>query len=216
MRCKNLVSFGASMMITLTALVAGAKPLPVTVDPAAQAASARALKDLGGQRLAGMPAAHQMDKTALGEPFVVKMVQLDDLQRWQPAAGMDAAALVRDAQTLIYPVRVAGRINGEMVMRKVDGVWSPRGFAGPRHVQAMDSVRGLVTRAAALPAGSTMLVQVPALNIEFVAYTDEGGPQLTPLTSLPAAGLEAGRTLPAARVFDLLAPLAAQHDGQPT
>jgi hypothetical protein len=61
-----------------------------------------------------------------------------------------------------------------------------------------------------------MLVRVPALNIEFVAYHDTSGLQLTPITDLEAAGLKAGQTLPASRVFELLVPLARQHNGLPT
>jgi hypothetical protein len=213
MRFKNLVSIGALMTMTLTASLAAAKVVPVTVEPAAQAAAVQALKDHGGQRLSGMPAAHQMDKTTLGEPLVVKMVQLDDLQRYQP--GIDAATLLRETQTMVYPIRVAGQIHGEMVMGKVDGSWSARGFAGPGRVKALDAARGQVTGAAALPAGSTMIVVVPALNLEFVAYTDASGLKLTPVTSLPTAGLTAGQTLPAARVFELLTPLAVAHNGLP-
>lgn len=213
MRYKNLVSIGAWMTMTLSASLAAAKAVPMVVDAGAQAAAVQALKDHGGQSLSGMPAAHQMAKTTLGDPFVVKMIQLDDLQRYQP--GVDPATLLRDTQTLVYPIRMAGQLHGEMTVRKVDGNWSPRGFGGPGRVRAMEGVRGQVTATAALPAGSTMIVEVPALNIKFVAYTDAGVLQLTPVMSLPAAGLTAGQTLPAARVFELLAPLAAKHNGMP-
>ena len=215
MRHHTLISFAAWMTITATSLVAGAKPLPVVADPAAQAASTRTLKELGGQPLAGMPAAHQLGKTTFGEPFVVKMVQLDDLQRYQPGVS-DAAALLRDAQSVLYPIRVAGKLHGEMVVGKVGGSWSARGFAGAGRLKVLEEARGRLAGAAALPAGTTMLVQVPALNLEFIGHTDENGLQLTPITSRPEAGLTAGQTLPAARVFELLVPLAQQHQGLPT
>jgi hypothetical protein len=217
MRYKFLVSIGAWMMLSGTAAFAGEKPTPV-VEPAAQAASVRALKELGGQsgpRLAGMPAPEQMDKTALGEPFTVWMVRLDELQRYQPGFVPEPAALLHDLSTVIYPIRVADEVHGEMVVGKVKGVWSARGFAGPAHVQKMERIREAVVNATGVPAGSTMLVRVPALNIEFIAHRDTAGLQLTPITDLQAADLKAGQTLPAARVFELLSPLAQQHNGLP-
>lgn len=211
MRFKTLVSFSASMMLAGPVALAGGKAAP-GVEPAARAAAARTFKELGGQagtRLAGMPAPDQMGKAALGEPFAVMMVQLDELQAYEP--GSDPGALLHDLQTVVYPIRVAGKLNGEMVLSKADGSWSPRSFAGPGHVQAMEDVRGQVTAATGAPAGSTMLVRVPALYIEFIAYRDAAGLQLTPIADLEAVGLKAGQTLPASRAFELLAPLAQQY-----
>jgi hypothetical protein len=219
MRSKILISFVAWMMLTGTAAFAGEKLMSVVVEPAAQAASARALKELGGQsgqRLAGMPAPDQMDKAALGEPFAVRMVRLDELQKYQPASVADPSALLHDMLTVIYPIRVAGKVHGEMVVGKVNGTWSARGFAGPAHMQALERVREQVVTAAGVPAGPTMLVRIPALNLEFIAHRDASSLQLTPITDLPAVGLKAGQTLPASRVFELLLPLAQQHNGLPT
>lgn len=219
MRHKIFVSFSAWMMLAGTAALAGEKVAPVVVEPAARAAAARDLKELGGQtglRLAGMPAPDQMDKTALGEPFAVMMVRLDELNRYQPASTAEPATLLHDMRTLVYPIQVAGKLHGEMVVRKVDGTWSARGFAGPAYVQVLEDIRGQVMNTAGIPVGPTMLVRVPALNIEFVAYRDTAGLHLTPITDLEAAGLKAGHTLPASRVFDLLSPLARQHNGLPT
>jgi hypothetical protein len=218
MRGKILVSFTTWMVLTGTAALAREQAARVIVDPAAQAASARAFRELGGQagqRLAGMPAVHQMGKAALGEPLVVKMVGLDQLKRYQPGPGADPAALLEDLMTVVYPIRVDGAVLGEMVVGKVDGTWSARSFGGKGHARAMEKVRGQVM-AAGVPADSTLLVRIPALNIEFVGHRDSGGLQLTPLTDLPAAGLRAGQTLPAARAFELLLPLARQHNGLPT
>jgi hypothetical protein len=105
-------------------------------------------------------------------------------------------------------------VNGEMVMGKVGGAWSARSFAGPAHVQAVENVRAQLANAG-VPIGSTMLLRVPALNIELVAHRDATGLKLTPVTDLAAAGLAAGQTLPAARVFEQLVPLALRHNGMP-
>lgn len=218
MRYKNLVSFGAWVMLTGTAAFAGDKLAPPAVEPVAQAASVRALKELGGQsgpRLAGMPTPDQMDKAALGEPFAVRMVRLDALQKYSPGTSVDPAALLSELPTVIYPIQVDGKVTGEMVMSQVDGVWSARGFAGPAHVQALERIRGQIVSARA-PAGAVLLVRAPALNIEFIAHRESAGLLLTPITDLAAAGLKAGQTLPASRVFELLLPLAQQHNGLPT
>jgi len=219
MRHKILVSFSAWMMLTGTAAVAGGKAAPVVVEPAAQAAAARTLKELGGQtgqRLAGMPAREQMDRAAPGEPYAVHMVRLDELQRYQPAAAVDPAALLHDTATVVYPIQVAGKVSGAMVMGKVNGTWSARRFVGASRIQALEKVRGQVINTAGVSTGSTMLVRVPALNIELIAHRDATGLQLTPVTDFPAAGLKAGETLPASRVFELLLPLATEHNGLPT
>jgi hypothetical protein len=218
MRCQTiLVSISAWMMLTGATAIAGDKTTPVVVEPAAQAAAAQAFRAFGGQtgqRPVGMPAADRVDRAALGDPLVVMMVRLDELQRYQPAPGTDPAALLHDLQTVVYPVRVAGKVNGEMVMGKVGGAWSARSFAGPAHVQAVENVRAQLANAG-VPTGSTMLLRVPALNIELVAHRDATGLKLTPVTDLAAAGLAAGQTLPAARVFEQLVPLALRHNGMP-
>jgi hypothetical protein len=118
--------------------------------------------------------------------------------------------------TVVYPIRVAGKVHGEMVVSQVNGTWSARGFAGPAHMQALERVRGQVMTATGVPAGPTMLVRIPALNLELIAHHDAAGLQLTPITDLLTVGLKAGQTLPASRVFELLVPLAQQHNGLPT
>jgi len=212
MRCTILVSISAWMMVTGVA-IAGGQPTTVLVEPAAQSAAAQAFQAFGGltgQRPVGVPAADKMNKAALGDPLVVNMVRLDELQNYQFAPATDPAALLHDLQTLVYPIHVAGKPNGEMVMRKVDGAWSVRGFAGPAHVQAVENVSAQLAKAG-VPAGSTMLVRVPAMGIEFVAFRDAAGLKLTPVADFAAGGLIAGQTLPASRVFAQLSPLAVQQ-----
>jgi hypothetical protein len=214
MRFKIAVSFGTWMMLVGAVASAQDKTVGPAVETAAQTAAAGALKQLGSQpgpRLAGMPARHLTGRAVLGTPFPVRMVRLDELQRYQ--RGSDPAALLHDLETAVFPIRVAGKVHGEMVMRKVSGVWSARGFAGPAYVQRLENLRGKVSSRAGVSAGSTMVVRVPALNIEFVAHRNVAGLQMTPLTDLPAAGLTAGQALPASRIFELLLPLAKEHNG---
>jgi hypothetical protein len=214
---KILASFGASLVLTGTLVLAGGQAAPVVVERAAQEAAVQALSELGGQtgqRLAGMPTADQMARAAPGQPFAVKMVRLDELQRYQPRVS-DPATLLHDLQTLIYPIWVDGKVHGEMVVANVGGAWSARGFAGPAGVQAMENSRRQIMSAAGVPAESTMLVRVPALNLQFVAHSDAAGLHLTPVTDLATAGLKAGQTLPASRVFELLLPLALKHNRLP-
>src|ERR1043165_6724224 len=100
MRNKILASFVVWMVLAGTA-IAG-EPAAGAVEPAAQAAAAATLKELGGltgQRLAGMPAPEQMDRAAPGEGYAVMMVRLDDLQRYR--ASSDPAALLQDLQRVV-------------------------------------------------------------------------------------------------------------------
>ena len=59
---------------------------------------------------------------------------LDPLRQYRP--GADPSALLQDLMTVVYPIRVAGEVHGEMTMSKVDGAWSARGFGGPGHARA--------------------------------------------------------------------------------
>jgi hypothetical protein len=99
-------------------------------------------------------------------------------------------------------------VTGEMVMGKVGGAWSARSFAGPAHVEAVENIRARLANAG-VPAGSTMLVRVPALNIEFVAYRDTTGMKLTPVTDLAAAGLTGADPADLARIQEAIATRAA-------
>src|SRR5262245_59305327 len=106
MRFKILMTFGAWMMLAGAVASAGEKAADAdpAVEPAAQEAAAQALKEMGSQpgpRLAGMPSAQSMDRAALGQPFAVKMVQLDELTRFQSASTSDAEALLHDLQTAV-------------------------------------------------------------------------------------------------------------------
>lgn len=214
---RNSIFVGLSLTLLATpALAADLDP----VEPAAQIASEQAFHDFGaetGARVAGMPPREKMDRASLGKPIALKLVQLDDLQRYVPGArGGDPSALVRDLATVIVPIRLDGKAHGEMVMRKVGGTWSPRGFAGPARVEAIEKARRGVVENARVREEATELVYIPALRLELIAHRDASGLQLTPLADLPAAGLKGGQTLPAARVFELLAPVAKQHNGLPS
>ena len=218
MRSKIFGSLTACMLLIGTTALAGEPALPLDIEPAAHTASQRVFKELGvktGPRLAGMPTAEQMDAASLGEPLAVKMVRLDELSRYQAGAA-EPSALLTDLSTVIYPIRVSGEVRGEMVMRKADGTWSARGFGGPVHAKAIEQVRGLITAGARVSPSATMLVRVPALNLEFVGHRDASGLQLTPVRDFSAAGLTAGQTLPATQVFEQLSPLAKQHNGLPS
>ncbi len=216
MRSKMIVSFSVGIVLMTTTAFAQVTVRP-EVESAAQAAAARALREpvsQTGPRLAGMPAPDGIDTAALGDPIAVSMVRLDELQRFQAAS--DPEALLHDLRTVIYPIRVAGRIQGEMVVRQVAGAWRARGFAGPARLQALESVRGRVTSVARIAIGATMLIRVPALNIELVGYRDATGLKLAPTADLVSVGLTAGQALPASRVFELLSSLARAHNGLPS
>ena len=219
MRSKIFGSFTACLLLIGTTALAGEQALSINIETAAQVASVRAFKELGAQtgpRLSGMPAAAEMDAAALGDPLAVKMVRLDELLRYQPGATADPTTLIHDLSTVIYPIRVSGEVRGEMVMGKIDGAWSARGFGGTSHAKQLEHVRELVTTSARVAPSATLLVRVPALNLELVGHQDASGLQLTPTRDLEAAGLKMGQTLPAARVFEQLLPLARQHNGLPS
>lgn len=216
MKFKSLIFMGTWMVLAASMALGAGLATPIAVEPAAQSAAAQAFKAFGGTGMMGMPTTAQMKGATLGEPLSVKMVQLDELKGYKASSNSAPEALLHDLQTLVYPVKVAGGLHGEMVVGKSGGAWSARSFAGPSHLQGVENIRMAITRSAGIPASAMMLVRVPALNIEFVGYRDAAGLKLAPLHNVPSAGLVAGQLLPAQRVFELLVPLAVRHNGLPS
>lgn len=215
MRYKTLMSWVACMLLSATVVRAEGDGTLVMIDAEANAASAQALKRLAGQPLAGLPSASQLDKAALGDPLLVKMVRLDELQRFDPKSQVDPEKLLHDTSTVLYPIRVSGQVHGLMRLGKVQGTWSARGFAGPTRIRGIEHVRSVMARRAGIPLAATLLIQVPALSIEFVAFRNPTGLQLTPVTDLKDAGLLAGQVVSLAQAVKLLLPLAVSHNGLP-
>ncbi len=163
----------------------------------------------GEPRLSGVPEKGEAADARLGEPLPVAMVRLDQLKAHRAGEAVDA--LIQPLELAIYPVQVGAETRAELEMAPVDGVWRAISVGGAGHARVVADLRA--RPAAGEPA---YLLRVPALGVEFLARQARGGLTLTPLFASPAAGLAAGKALPAREAVERLLPLAEAHGGEPT
>lgn len=216
MKFMSLFSFGISMMLTASLAFGASSATPIAIEPAAQSAASYAFKTLSGKGLTGVPSADQLQQATLGTPLKVMMVRLDELKQLSTTSATNPERLLHDLETLVYPVQVAGNLQGELVLGKVAGTWSTRSVAGPSHLRQVERIQAALTQAAGISASAMLLVRIPALNLECIGYRSAKGLQLAPLMNVPSAGLVAGDVLPAQQLFERVLPLALQHNGQPS
>jgi hypothetical protein len=58
-------------------------------------------------------------------------------------------------------------------------------------------------------------VRIPALNLTFIGYTDDGKLMLDSVGEVNAYGIRPGSTLPATEIFERLRAFAQRHDELP-
>lgn len=149
----------------------------------------------------------------LGEPLRVFMVRLDELQEYQP--GSDPSGLLGAGDRVIYPVMFEEQARSSIGVGKVGERWVVTDFGSPVLLKMLTKVRKASSDATGLPISSYFVVQVPALNLYFVAHRASEGLMLTPLVDDPSYGFEAGITMPAEEVFTAILPAARAHEGLP-
>jgi hypothetical protein len=133
------------------------------------------------------------------------LVRLDELKAYTP--GADPAPLLHDTGSLVLPVMVGGRVRSAVTVAKVEG--------GYRTVSVGDEsmARALAIHGAPSPGAGPeelLIVRVPAMRLIFVARRRPGPLMLVPLADDVRLGLKAGTAVPAATLFERLAPMARQ------
>jgi hypothetical protein len=187
--------------------------------PDAQTAAARGLESLrklvnaDNARDMGFDSVDEASVAALGAPVRVQMVRLDALRRYEP--GADPAALLTDANRVIYPVSVKDQVRSSVIVEGAGSQWTATSFGGPHLVRQMARFRADVTARLQTPPASLTVVHVAALNLYFLGYRVDDQLMLTPLENHPTYRLEAGASLPAVEVFTVLAPIARAYNGLP-
>lgn len=149
----------------------------------------------------------------LGEPLRVFMVGLDQLQQYQP--GSDPNKILSGGDQVIYPVTVKGQVRSSIVVEMIKERWKATSFGSPNLVKMLTKVRKDSSNATKLPISSYFAVQVPALNLYFIAHRTDEMLMLTPLLDDPSYGFKAGVTMPADKVFVTILPAAREHEGLP-
>lgn len=161
----------------------------------------------------GFESPDEVRVASLGEHLQVFMVRLDQLQKYK--AGSDPNKILSGGDRIIYPVTVEKQVRSSIVVEKVKERWNATSFGGSNQVEMLTKVRKADSDSTELPISSYFVVQVPSLNLYFIAYRADKVLMLTPLLDDPSYGFKEGFTMPADKVFEAILPAAKRHDGLP-
>jgi hypothetical protein len=181
--------------------------------------AARALttfQEIGKQKnfkTLGFDSAEQLSEARLGEPIAVMMVGLEDLRGYK--AGTDPNAIVKPIGKVIYPVSTNERVRSSIVVQKAEKGWQASDFGGANFARLVTEARERTAKATSQPSNSFFLVQVPALNVYFIGYLEEGKLMLSSIIDDPKMNLRAGNPLPAEQIFTELSTVAQNYNGLP-
>jgi hypothetical protein len=183
----------------------------------AQAAQ-EALKTLKGlaaedAQALGFEAAEEASKAELDAPIQDYMVKLDALREFQ--AGQSPVALLSPTGLLVYPVKVAGEVKSSIELRKDGADWKAASFGAHLSVKSLHAARQRVMTLKRSADKDPIRVGIPALNLTFIGYYEDGKLMLNPTNDEDAYGVRANTAVPAAELFERLRPFAQQHNGLP-
>lgn len=192
------------MKITLLFLLAlsMAQYCNAQVPASADQAAAKGLKDL--QQLATTSPSGQfglqsieIDKVELQKPLPVYLVKAEQLASY--VDGKNPKDLLTDIHSFVYPVSVAGTVKSSMQIEESAGEWRMVAVGRPVFIK---NVVSSVDKAGPGAAGAeTRIVEIPALNMYFVAWIKGEDISLAPIDDNAVLNLKAGQQLPATKVF---------------
>ncbi|GAG68241.1 unnamed protein product, partial [marine sediment metagenome] len=96
------------------------------------------------------------------------MVRLDKLQKYEPQS--DPNKILDTVYQVIYPVKVEKNVRSSIVVEKMKEQWEATSFGGPNLIKMLTKVRKDNSDSTKLPISSYFVVQVPALNLNFIAH----------------------------------------------
>lgn len=161
----------------------------------------------------GFAAPGDAEKSELAAPLSDFIVGLDDLRSWQP--GTDPMSLLRPTGLVVYPVTTGGAVRSSVTLKKQDSAWQAVAFGAPAQSQAVAGARASVADKAKVAENKTFQVRIPAYNLVFVGYVDNGRLMLTPVVDTQRYGLSAGVAVAADQVFARIKPDAERDPGLP-
>lgn len=161
----------------------------------------------------GFAAPGDAEKSELAAPLSDFIVGLDDLRSWQP--GTDPMSLLRPTGLVVYPVTTGGAVRSSVTLKKQDSAWQAVAFGAPAQSQAVAGARASVADKAKVAENKTFQVRIPAYNLVFVGYVDNGRLMLTPVVDTQRYGLSTGVAVAADQLFARIKPDAERDPGLP-
>lgn len=161
----------------------------------------------------GFESPNELGKMALGEPLQIFMIPLDELKKYKQ--GQDVFGMLRGGNHVLYPVLVNNQIRSSVTVAEKDKRWKAVSFGSPLIVKMLDKTRMDSREITKLPSVSYFVVEVPALNLFFIAYRDGVEMLFTPVMDDEKYGFKSGGSMPAGKVLTAIVPAAVEHDGLP-
>jgi len=135
----------------------------------------------------------------VGPPLKDSLIRLDSLKKWD---GKEVGDLITPTGRIIYPIASHGNPGSSVTLGLREGKWVPVAFGNARESQSRTTIRNqILTNAPGGTAPQLMQVRVPALNLTFLAYTEDSELIFTPLQTVPSMELSAGKPEPAFNVL---------------
>ena len=213
---RNLITLLVIVFIIFSQANAQEKPLPLEKIQQVAPKALLTFNELVTKEnytVMGFESPSEVSAARLGEHLQVFMVRLDQLQMYKP--GSDPNKILSGGDRVIYPVTVSEQVRSSIVVEKVKERWKATSFGGSNQVKMLTKVRKADSDSKRLPISSYFVVQVPALNLNFIAHRADDVLKLTPLLDDPSYGFKAGITMLADKVFEAILPAAKGHDGLP-
>ncbi len=209
-----------SIMIALCVVVslAGAQEGALSLEDARKVAAEslqtlRTLVTKDNFRSMGFTSPGEAGEARLGVPFREDMVRLDELRKYAP--GTNPEKLLSSLRQVIYPVEAKEEARSAIVVAEVDGRLKTVSMGGANYIGQLARARKEIAIRTRQPLSSFSTVRVPALNVRFLAYREEGRLMLMPLLDAPEFGFKAGVSVTAEKAFAAMQPAAMEHDGLP-
>lgn len=168
----------------------------------------RQLVDTENARELGFETPVQLQEASIGQPMLDFLIRLDELRSYH--RGQDPAKLLHRTEQVVYPITFQGQTRSSITLLRKANQWRTVSFGGSQLAKARSQVREAVVVQVPGGAAETFQVRIPALNAVFVGHRVNGPLMLTPVITMPDLGLQAGRTMQAREVLELVQPIAQQ------
>jgi hypothetical protein len=153
----------------------------------------------------------EVNETELQKPLPVYLVKAEELANYVDAK--DPKDLLSDIHSFVYPISVAGTVKSSMQVDESNGEWRMVSVGRPNFIT---NVVLSIDKAGPGAAGEEpAIVEIPALNMYFVAWIKGKDIILAPIGDNAVLNLKTGQQLPATKVFAKLrdgAKKALQND----
>jgi hypothetical protein len=139
----------------------------------------------------------EVDKAELQKPLPIYLVKAEQLASYVDTE--DPKDLLTDIHSFVYPISVAGAVKSSMQVDQSGGEWRMVAVGRPLFIK---NVVSSVDKAGPGAAGAeARIVEIPALNMYFVAWMKGKDIILAPVGDNSVLNLKAGQQLPATQVF---------------